>query len=503
MKKISLISLETAPSSSIQLLQEILLRAGYDCNYIYLPIRKDAPDQEIDDLVNNYLKDLCKGSLFIGVSMMTNTYPIYKKLAARLKSLKIPIIAGGIHPTVKPEECLEDAQYVCIGEAEDIIVPFAKFIESKKKYPKIDNICYMKNGKLIKNRLALACDLNSLPIHNLDFEKQFFYHDGKISKLTPEIRQKYYSFYYYVITSRGCPYRCWYCLNDTLIKINPQNVRIRRRSTDHVIEELKIVKKQLGDGITIGFVDDDFCAKPDEEMEDFCKRYKKEIGLKFFCATTPTSMTKRKIEALIDAGLIRLETGIQSISDKTNKEIYHRFALKKNVVAAVKLLAPYRHKVEQCFDFIFDNPWETEEAQVESIEFILSMKKPVTVYTFSLTLYPGTALYELGKKDGIIKDEKEQVYAKDHMVLANHYLNTVCILYTKFNMPKPFIRWLLKHRQNKILRKLLWRTTLLHKAYNYFYGVRHCWNRRDWQGLRYYLWAPFSMIGKKIMSVFK
>jgi len=301
------------------------------------------------------------------------------------------------------------------------------------------------------------------------------------------------------MTSRGCPYQCTYCLNNCLIKINKQAVRIRKRSTEHILSELKIVKKLFGDKIIIGIVDDDFCSQPTEQMIDFCKRYKKEVGLRFFCATTPTSINKEKIEALLDAGLIRLEMGIQSISDKVNSEIFKRYALKTNVVKAVKLLEKYRNKVELCFDFILDNPWETEETMLESLDFILSLKQPITVLIFSLTLYPGTSLHDRGLKEGIIKNEVDDVYKKNHMILQNNPINTLFVLYTKMNFPKGLIRFLIKHRKKYIINKILSKTTLLWRAYNYYVGVKDSIKRKDYARLKYFMLAPF----KSIIKVFK
>lgn len=500
MNKISLISIEESPSLSVPVLQEILINAKYDCQYIHIPLRFDITDEELDNLYNGPLKKACKDDILIGVSCMTNTYPQFKRLVSRLKKLNIPLLAGGVHPTVKPEECLEDVDYVCVSEGEEAIVELANYLSSKKKHKKpiLKNIYYKYNNKIIKNPLSLVKDLNTLPVPQFDFNKILYYHNHDLVRINPEIIKKYYSHYFYIMTSRGCPYQCTYCLNNCLIKINKEAVRIRRRNTDHIIKELKIVKKLFGDKIIVGIVDDDFCSKPNDEMIEFCKRYKKEVGLRFFCATTPTSMNKEKIEALLDAGLIRLEMGIQSINDNINKEVFHRYALKANVVKAVKLLEKYRNRVELCFDFILDNPWETEETILESLEFVLSLKQPVSVLIFSLTLYPGTSLHDRGLKEGIIKNEVEDVYKKNHMILQNNPLNTLFVLYTKMNFSKGAIRWLIKHRNNFIIKKSLSKTTLLWRAYNYYVGMKDSFKRKDYARVRYFLAAPFNAVIKKL-----
>ena len=169
------------------------------------------------------------------------------------------------------------------------------------------------------------------------------------------------------------------------------------------MRELINVKRLFGKRIIIGFVDDDFCAKSNEEIKAFCNRYEEYVGLPFFCASTPSSINKEKIGALISAGLVRLEMGIQTTSDKINKEIDNMPVLMEKAVEAIKFLEKYRYKVDLCFDFILDNPWEKEDTLIESLNFILTIKKLVSILLFSLTLCPGTILYERGTKESLLK----------------------------------------------------------------------------------------------------
>ena len=215
----------------------------------------------------------------------------------------------------------------------------------------------------------------------------------------------------------------------------------------------------------------------------------------FFCASTPTSISEEKLKVLLDAGMVRLEIGIQSISDKVNKEIFGRFALKNSVVKAVKMLENYRDKLEICYDFILDNPWETDDTRQESLEFVMDLKKPYTLSLFSLTLYPGTGLYERAKKEGIIKNDFTDVYLKNHMLLNNGVINTFFVLYSKYNLPKNLIRLMISGKNLPIFGSLLKNSTyILWRAHNYYVGLKDSLKRRDKENRDYYLKAPIKQI---------
>ena len=478
-------------------MQEILIDKGHCPEYFHIPINVRVSEDELNNITRQ-LKEHAKDVELICVSCMTATFMSFKKISKRLQDLGIPIVMGGVHPTVKPEESLEYADYVCVGEGEEVLAELIERLENKKRTDNIKNIWTKKNDKIIKNGLRkITNDLSKFPVPKFHFEKIFYYHNGIIKNLnkTRNLINAFYRKYYYILTSRGCPYRCKYCLNDCLIKIDKDFARIRRRSNYHIIEELKNIKRFLPKYEIIGFVDDDFCAQSFENLKVFCERYKKEIDMPFFCASTPTSITEEKLKILLEAGMVRLEIGIQSISDFVNKEIYGRYALKNSVIKAVKMLENYRYKVDICYDFILDNYWETEETRKESLEFVLSLKKPYTLSLFSLTLYPGTGLYDRAKKEGKIKDDLKEVYLKNHMLLNNSRINTLFVLYSKYNLPASLVRFFLNNPNIPIVSKIFERSTFfLWRSYNYYVGLKDSLVRKDKEKRDYYLKAPLKLI---------
>ena len=155
------------------------------------------------------------------------------------------------------------ADYVCVGEGEDAMVELASRIENSERTDNIKNIYTKLDGKIIENELRpLIEKLDDLPVPSFNLDNLYRYYQGNILCLAEHqhLYNQMFPDYYFIITSRGCPYRCSYCLNSALININRSYIRLRRRSNHHIISELKNLRKVYKQRVTIGFVDDDFCA---------------------------------------------------------------------------------------------------------------------------------------------------------------------------------------------------------------------------------------------------
>lgn len=105
----------------------------------------------------------------IGISLMANEFERAKLLTENLKS-DSKIIWGGIYPTSSPEESLRYADFICIGEGELTFLDIAR----GKDIRTVNNIAYMKDGRLVKNRLnPVITDLDAIPYPRI-LDKGYF-----------------------------------------------------------------------------------------------------------------------------------------------------------------------------------------------------------------------------------------------------------------------------------------------------------------------------------------
>lgn len=380
----------------VKYLHNYLLEQGYDSCLLYLPAYDIRDDIKLEHIQRFISKNSPK---LIGMSLMSTEYNDIRHLTRYLKEnfKLLPIIWGGIHPTIAPEICLEYADYVCIGEGE---IMFSELIGSivnnrHREIPFIKNLCYKHNGQIKKNDLYPLFDkLDELPLCAPISKNSYIQYHKDILCLDQNIYRKYARYsgiVYSIITSRGCPFSCTYCCNNYISHLYSDK-RVRRRSVVSVISELK---KAISDTPYIQYVnfqDDCFLSCSSEYLRGFCEVYKKEIDKPFIIRSVPIFITKEKMEYLKSAGLGWISVGLQSGSDYVCKEIYDRKFLKADFLKAANLIKEYN--VAAFYDVILDNPFESDDDRIKTIFALIETPKPYYTQFFSLSLYPGTELHE-------------------------------------------------------------------------------------------------------------
>jgi radical SAM superfamily enzyme YgiQ (UPF0313 family) len=377
-----------------------LLKHSYNSTILFLPTF-NANENTMKGILNFVNKISPK---LIGISLMSTDYDnachLTKFLKKHFKS--VPVVWGGIHPTIAPEMCLEYSDYVCIGECEKTILDIANTVIKKgnNDLTQIRNLCYKEGGQVKRNDLyPLIDNLDEIPSYDHVPINSYIQTKKTILVLNQHNFRKYARFsgtIYNIMSSRGCPFACTYCCNNFISRLYNSR-KVRRRSTNNIISELK---KAINDNPYIEYInfqDDCFMACSNKYLNEFCEIYKKEIKRPFIVRGIPVYITEDKVKTLKSSGIGWITMGLQSGSDYVNREIYKRKSLKADFLNAAKIIKKYN--IAAFYDIMLDNPFETEENQFETIQTLTETPKPFHPQLFSLVFYFGTEMYERTLKE--------------------------------------------------------------------------------------------------------
>lgn len=400
-----------------------LLRNSYKSLLLFLPDFQEQ-DKSLEHIAS--FVQLHSPSI-IGLSLMSHEYTGACHLTKYFKTHfpQTPIMWGGIHPTLAPEECLQYADYVCIGEGEQTILDVARNVKNGNiDLKQINNLCYKESDNIKCNSLyPLIDDLDKLPFSDHLPKYSYIRTAKKIIPLTQRIFRKYARHAgtnYCIMSSRGCPFSCTYCCNNAINRLYNSN-KVRHRSVANVISEIEQAVHDNPYIQYINFLDDSFLSMGNEYLQEFCLQYKQKINKPFIIRSIPVFINREKIQALKTAGIGWISLGLQSGSDRTCRDIYKRKSLKSDFLNATQIIKDY--DIAAIYDVILDNPFETEEDQWETIHALIETPKPFYTQLFSLTSYLGTELFEKVCRE--YPDRLENATGKDYFFYKKNILNDI------------------------------------------------------------------------------
>lgn len=334
-------------------------------------------------------------------SVFTDAYQWSLEMAKKIKQkLQTPILFGGVHPTAVPEKIIREnaVDMINIGEGFESLLELVQALEKKEDYSHIKNLWVKKNKKIIRNEVRKTyTQLDNLPFPDKELFRAHFNINNN----------------YLIMTSFGCPYHCTYCSNDLFLNLyKGKGSFIRRRNPENVIEELKTAHKRYKLKI-INFMDDIFTTDK-KWLKHFFSMYNKKIKLPFRAISHPKYVDEEVIKLLKKSGCYRLEFGVQSVNEKTRKNILKRIESNNEIAKAFSLCE--KHKLEYMIDHIYGIPTEDEKQQIEAAYFY-SHFKPARIANFWLVYYPKTEIINIALKLKLISK-------KNIKEIEEGYINT-------------------------------------------------------------------------------
>ncbi len=377
-------------------LSSVLKKDGHKT--FLLHVKKEVSKEKLCGEVHRLNPDI------IGFSTTTNQYPYVRLYSSWIKgNFDIPIVCGGIEPTLSPDKVISDKNIdvVCVGEGEYPLLELVNRLEDGKDITDIKNLWIKVGEKLYRNLVRpLIENLDEMPFPDRDL-----FHYDKILK-----RFRYTA---ELITGRGCPFNCTYCCNHALRKLyQGKGIYVRRRSVENVLNEIEyIVEKHNVKKLL--FDDDTFTLHPNW-IEEFCGKYAKEFNIPFSCNAFPTTLNETIVHELKKAGCDEISIGIESGNEWLRKTVLKREVTNEQIVKAFRLA--HEAGIKTCSFNMVGLPYETPEMIEDTIK-LNCLINPNNIQVSVFYPYPGTRLYEVCKENGWITCSRKLSYFEEGTTL--------------------------------------------------------------------------------------
>lgn len=341
----------------------------------------------------------------VGITCNSGSMDTVKLITHKLKLKGLPVILGGSHPTILPEQSLNytGADFAVIGEGETTLLELVDSLSSPIAIERIGSLARRhKNGNVSLNpRGPLIKDIDVLPIPDRSFidRAQYF---GEV-----------------IMTGRGCPFNCAYCASR-----NIWGKQTRLRSVDSIITELNGLRNDaFNDEGTldrpgrwvIKVLDDTFTVVKKRTIELLDRIISEKLNcFEYTGGVRADTLDETLVFKMREANFKRVTLGVESGSPRilqmirkgeTNEDVKKAFNFLKK--AGIKTHA----------FFMIGLPEETPEDIELSKKLILEIE-PDHIEVNMVTPYPGTELF-----DKLISDPPEKIdrwYRWIHQGMATH-----------------------------------------------------------------------------------
>ena len=313
-------------------------------------------------------------------------------VAKKIKELKsdCKILLGGPEVSYEYDEiiALPFIDFIIVGEGE---TPFSEFLNS---YPNVENVSSLvrkDNLKIIKNTLAPMFDLKN-------FEQSMPYQFDNIEELKNKVL--------YIETSRGCPYKCEFCLASLDNKVRYLPDASIKKTLLFMMEHGKVVK----------FLDRTFNIKRDFTIDIFkfiLEHHRPHNVFQFeITADILHPDIINFIHENVPKGLFRFEIGIQTVNQKANLEV----SRKQNFEKTKRIIQELDYKIEMHLDLIVGLPLDYWDDIKYSFEEVFKLFAPEMQLGF-LKFLKGTTMRDK-EKHGFIYDQNPP-----YQIIESNYLS--------------------------------------------------------------------------------
>ncbi|NHI92724.1 MAG: TIGR04013 family B12-binding domain/radical SAM domain-containing protein [Candidatus Lokiarchaeota archaeon] len=334
--------------------------------------RRSISKKDLEELFMKYSK------IIVLFSIMSYQIKDFEKKIKNLREFgnNVILIAGGPHPTARPEEVLNlGINYVIMGEGENTLITLLKNLILNNSIDKIYGLSFIKNKILIKNKPKLGINLNKYPICS-----------------------NRYKLWNPIEISRGCPFACSFCATSSIFGKN-----YRFRDVDNIIKGLRKAIKCGYDKVwflssnALAYKSKKIKTPNPDELQKLLNSISKLQGIvEIFFGTFPSEIRPDYVNENVistireyisnDYFVIGGQHGSNTMLKKLNRG--HN---KEDILLCIDILTNYDIKIH--LDLIFGLPNESIEEEEENIEFMKEIcSKGVKIHSHYFMPLPDTRL---------------------------------------------------------------------------------------------------------------
>jgi radical SAM superfamily enzyme YgiQ (UPF0313 family) len=361
----------------------------------FMPLNTTRIEEDLEKILFEFKPDL------IGFSILETMYEMSLYLSRFIKKQNqdIPILAGGVFPTLSPDLVIKEdsIDMICLGEGETTLLQLCERLSEKKPYSDIEGLWVKINENVIKNTPSKLHDINNLPIPDFEeFDERLFFKpmQGKMYKMVN------------IATSRGCPNQCSYCGAPQLKKFFKDHncgLYYRNLNGERIIEHIEYqVKKHNPEFIY--FSTENFLAMKDEDFCTFINKYEK-IRIPFWIQTRIETITRERIQDLRKVGLYWITLGLEHGNEEFRKKFLKRYYSNKMFFERMDILREVG--MGASLNNIIGFPFETRELIFDTIRMNKQLyeKNPrLESNVCVFTPFRGCELYDVCKENGLLDD---------------------------------------------------------------------------------------------------
>ena len=314
------------------------------------------------------------------------------------KTIRTKIIIGGSAFSIFPRQLFEfmEPDFGIYGEGEESLFRLLNCLETNSDFSGIEGLVYRKDNKIfINGRDSFVKSLNlSFNEGLMDF---YWEKSGMMN----------------VQTKRGCPHHCIYCTYPLI-----EGRKVRTLNIDKIIDTLSDLyfKRKID---YVFFTDSVFNINAPFNKELAESMISKGLKIKWGAYFSPHDLDEKTLRLYKDAGLTHIEFGTESLSDSTLQHYKKNFTVKDvmDVSAACNKAGIYYSHF-----MILGGYGESEDSINEGFENSKKIQNTVFFPYIGMRIYPGTKLYELALKEGVIASGDDLLEPVYYMAPGINYL---------------------------------------------------------------------------------